>query len=513
MDTAQKLLKTTGLLLAIALLMVAPGWAQTTLLAPSSVSIGSTGFNTASVTSSASPTTEITYGIGTPNVGSDPNWLTVTGGTTTPASLTFRANAAGLSSGPHTATVILTPIAPTGVAAVTISVTFDGSGGGGGGGGSNILTATPGGAVNLSAALNSQASANVTINTSSTTPITITPAATVTSGGVNWLSISSISTNTISNVNGSILTITASGIGLSSGVTYQGTVTVTPSTGTSLAITVNFTVGTGGSNGTWSVSQSSVPLSFTTSSGNFPTSSVTVNTTGTSLTYNLATTSSNGWLVLLGEVTTATGIGVGQPFILKVGSNGNILSTGQYSGQVIIYDSDNLEQLRVTVVLTVNGGNSTGLTISPGSILSFNAALNSGEQSQVVSLNSSVGGLVTVTGSVPAWLRSTGPSPSSVVAGQASTFTVFANPFGLVAGTYSGSIAVAVGAQSGTLTVNLVVGGGGTGTGTTAVAPTALAFAYQAGTPVNFVAQQKLVVTGPSGPWSSVISNSTPWLK
>lgn len=526
MDTAQRLLKTSAILIAATLLLATVGFAQTpTLLAPSTLTIGNTGFNTASVTSSAAGTTEITYTVGAPNysgdtTGAPTGWLIApTGSTTTPSTLSFSIRTtAGLSTG-SSATVTLTPTAPTGVAAVTITVSFNGTTSGGGGGGSNILTAAPSGAINLSAALNSVASANVTITTSSASAITITPSAAGSSGGTTWLSITSISTNTLSNVSGgSILTITASSIGLSSGVTYQGTVTVTPSTGTPLIITVNFTVGTSGSNGTWSVSQSSIPLSFTTGSGIFPTASVTVSTTGTSPTYNVATTSTpNSWLVLGNSSLSMNGITVGQPFTLMVGSNGNVLATGQYSGQAIIYDSDNVEQLRVTVVLTVNGGNSSGLTISPSSTLTFNTAVNGAAQSQVVSLTSTLGGSVTVSGigAAPAWLTATGPSPASVIAGQASTFTVNVFPAGLPAGTYSSSIAVTMGSgsQSGTLTVNLVVGGGGTGTGTTAVAPTALNFSYQAGTNVGFVARQKLVVTGPAGVWSSVISNGTTWLK
>src|ERR1022692_4342629 len=53
---AQRLLKTSALLPVIALLIAAPGWAQT-LQAPPSVTIGNTGFNTAPVTSSDAGTT------------------------------------------------------------------------------------------------------------------------------------------------------------------------------------------------------------------------------------------------------------------------------------------------------------------------------------------------------------------------------------------------------------------------------------------------------------------------
>ena len=109
------------------------------------------------------------------------------------------------------------------------------------------------------------------------------------------------------------------------------------------------------------------------------------------------------------------------------------------------------------------------------------------------------------------------PTNSVVSAEPGSvSFTVFANPSGLAANTYTGAIQVTVGSQTGTVNVNLVVGGGGSGgTGTTAVAPTTLSFAYQFGTNPAFVAQQKLVITGPAGAWSSTIftADGGSWLK
>ena len=123
MDAAQKLLKTSALLLAIALLLAAPGWAQPTLLAPSNVSIGSSGSNSASVTSSAAGTTEISYTIGAFNysgdtTGAPSGWLSdISGTATTPSNLNFQVRTtAGLTQG-SSATVTLTPTAPAGVAA------------------------------------------------------------------------------------------------------------------------------------------------------------------------------------------------------------------------------------------------------------------------------------------------------------------------------------------------------------------------------------------------------------
>src|ERR1035437_3977427 len=282
MDAAQKLLKTSAILFAIALLMAVPGWAQPTLLAPSTVTIGATGSAFTGVTSSAAGTTEITYTVATSysaDTSGSGSWLVVTpNGTTTPASLSFglRNNStAGLNLG-ATATVTLTPTSPAGVAAVTITVTFDGSGGGGGGGGSITLSASSN-PVNLTAAANSQTSTPVTITTTSVSAITIQVGSSVASGGTNWLS-ASITNTSLSSAAGASITIFANAFNLAAGFTYQGTVTVTPSTGTPLNITVNFTVGSGAGDGTWSASPSTIPWNFTTNSGIFPAQSVSVST-------------------------------------------------------------------------------------------------------------------------------------------------------------------------------------------------------------------------------------------
>lgn len=212
--------------------------------------------------------------------------------------------------------------------------------------------------------------------------------------------------------------------------------------------------------------------------------------------------------------TSLSGITAGTAFTLQVGSQANTLSAGQYPGTATLSDSYG-NQYTVNVTLTVNGGNSAGLTITPNPV-SFNVALNSAQTSQVVTITSNVGGAVTVgpSGVTPGWLTASGPSPTTISAGQSATFTVFANPSGLVAGTYSASIAVTVGSQSGTVAVNLVVGGGGTGTGTTAVAPTSLNFAYHLGAGLPVVSQ-KLVITGPAGAWSSSVAttNGVNWLR
>src|ERR1035441_1976336 len=157
MDAAQRLLKNSAILAATALLMATVGLAQPTLNVATSVTMAGTGGQDVSVTSSGSPTTEITYAIGAPSYAADGggSWLGVTGATTTPASLSFSLARAPLTGGAHVATVMLPPdpVLSPGVAAVTITVTYNS--GSSGGGGATVLSASPT-TVSLTAGANSR---------------------------------------------------------------------------------------------------------------------------------------------------------------------------------------------------------------------------------------------------------------------------------------------------------------------------------------------------------------------
>src|ERR1035437_9803873 len=125
MDAAQRLLKNSAILAATALLMATVGLAQPTLNVATSVTMAGTGGQDVTVTSSGSPTTEISYSIGAPSYAADGggSWLGVTGGTTTPASLSFSLARAPFTGGAPAATAPLPPSPPANAAAVTITVT------------------------------------------------------------------------------------------------------------------------------------------------------------------------------------------------------------------------------------------------------------------------------------------------------------------------------------------------------------------------------------------------------
>ena len=620
MDAAQRLLKNSAILAATALLMATVGLAQPTLNVATSVTMAGTGGQDVSVTSSGSPTTEITYAIGAPSYAADGggSWLGVPSGSqTTPASLSFSLARAPLTGGAHVATVTLTPTSPANAAAVTITVTYNS--GSSGGGGATVLSASPT-TVSLTAGANSQASYPVAITTTSASAITISMTASVTGSVTNWLSNSTLATNTISSSGGTTLTIVANSSNLATG-SYQGTVTITPSTGLPLNITVNFTVGSTVGNGTWYATPGSVAWNFTSNSGSYPSQAVSISTTSGSATYSATTSANeNNWLQVYtaynGSSNGISGIAVGTQLGLTVDSQVNSLSTGAHYGYVYIYDSNGAQQLTITVTITVNGTTSTSLTVTPNPI-SINVAVNGTQQSQTVSVYSSGGGYLTISASLPSGLTYQLPTNNLVAAGGSTAFTVYANPYGLAANTYSGTLYVYVGSQSAAVPVSMIVGGGnsntltvtpnpislnvavngaqqslavsvysgsggilsitpslpsgltyqlpsnttvaaggsvvftvyanpyglaantysgtlyvyvgsqsaavpvsmivgGGGTGTTAIAPASLNFAYQIGTdPVNFVARQKLVITGTAGAWSSSVSTADggTWLK
>jgi uncharacterized protein (TIGR03437 family) len=502
MDAAQKLLKITALFLVIGMLMAVPGWAAVpTLVPPSSVSIGSSGFNNANVNSSDG-TTVIGFTTAISYTSGDPSWLSITGGGSTPATLTLTVSTAGgLSGGSHTATVTFHP--NNGTADATMSVTFTGSGGGGGGNGS--LTATPN-PLSISVGAGGSGTGQVAISSTTAQTLTGVSVSQTTGNNTTWLSASIINPAVALGSNGRV-DVTANAFNLVSGVTYTGAVTVSSGSG-SVVINVSFVVGSGGSGGGGWVSPSTISWSYTTGGSNFPFQDVAVTPSSGAPTYSVATASSNGWLI---ASTNGYGLGpipAGTTFRLGLTSNANALSSGQTTGTATVTDSLGYS-ITVNVTLTVNGGTSVGgFTITPNPV-NFTSAVNGAEQDLTVTMKSDAGGAATVgPGTVPTWLKAGAPSVSNPGPGVGTSFTVQVFPAGLATGNYTASFPVAIGTQTGTVTVNLAVGSGGTGT--TGVAPTSLAFAWQTGTSTSSVSKQKLVITGPAGAWSATTAVTTP---
>ncbi|HXK05818.1 MAG TPA: hypothetical protein VMS37_25680 [Verrucomicrobiae bacterium] len=477
-----------------------------------SVTLTNTSGQDISLTSSLAGTTEISFSVGTPQYDntSSPNiWLGVNvTNATTPATISFRvANTSLLQPGPHQATVTVTATNPAGVpnSPLTFTVNFNSSTGGGGGG-SLTSSINP---ITLNAATGTTTSVTPTISTTSVTPIGLsTPVITISSClGVNWLT-ASLSSNTISASLPVSLLVSANASGLGTGV-CQGSVTLTPSVGNALTISVTLNVNGSGSGGSLTPSQSTVSFNFTTNSGNFPNQLIGLSSS-TGVTLFNASTNSSGWL-LANNNSQVYAQNVSSGVLVGVGSAANALSTGTYTGTITLYDYYNptIALATISVTLSVNGGSTSGLTISPNPVTLPAAAVN-GSQVQTIVLVSSVnGGVLSISTNSTGWLTAfSGANGQSLSPGAQASITLTGNPFGLTANNYVGTLTVTIGSLTSSVSVTMVVGGGG-GSATGAVAPTNLSLTYQAGTNPAFVSYPSIAITGPAGNWSSSISYAT----
>jgi uncharacterized protein (TIGR03437 family) len=175
----------------------------------------------------------------------------------------------------------------------------------------------------------------------------------------------------------------------------------------------------------------------------------------------------------------------------------NALTTGNYTGSVLVYDSNN-NQVTITVNLAVNGGGSaSGITWSPNPA-TITAAVGVVQQQQTVTLSSATSGTfsASITGSglsvSQVFTSTTTPASGSVI--------VYGNPSNLAANTYPGYLYVTLTPTSGnavtqTIPVNFVVGSGGTTTTSGMVTPTSLTFSFSTSSSVT-PPNQSIVVTG-----------------
>ncbi len=174
------------------------------------------------------------------------------------------------------------------------------------------------------------------------------------------------------------------------------------------------------------LSQSSIPWTYTTG-GTLPSATnVTVSSASNGVTITATASSANSWLLVNNE-TTVTGA---LPANLSISPSSALstLGTGTYTGTVQINGSDG-SLAYIDVNLTVNGGASSGLVVSPDPI-TLSAALGGAAVQQTISVTSATAGTLsaTVTGS---GLTVTLPSTTTVDADTPITVTLNANPPGL----------------------------------------------------------------------------------
>ena len=525
MDAAFAVFKKTAIVLSLALLAAMPRLAQAT--APSFTSPASStiftlanGAGSVSVTGSSDSTTPpqpITFSVVVNYLNGDRPWLqvgsdnssgfsgTCSGGTNTyftPISLTMglSCSAGGLSTGNHTASVLLTATNPSGVSTVTFTVQYNTNGSSG-----PVLVPNPSsltGTNAMTAPVGAQVATSVTLSTANSSAVPFT-----TSTGAGWLSIQS-TTNQVTNTIPATLTFTASAAGLTAGP-YNTTATVNYGGGQTLIINVTFNVSAN------AVSLTPGALAWTYSNGALsPSGPQSVNlATPNGDSYSAVVSYPNGatatnWLQV-NNGSGASGLGNGSTFSVGVVNYTN-LAVGTYTGTITATDTNNsASSASLTVTLTVSGSTSGGLTISPNPI----SLSSTNSYEQLVTVTSAAGGAFIVTPSAT-WLG-VAPSANSIVAGGSAYLTVTANTGVSGSGTFTGSITIQVGSVSQQVAVNLTAGSGAGGNTSGSVAPTTLNMVAQSG---GSGVSQEVVFAGDgsftiaSSPIYSANSGSVAWL-
>jgi uncharacterized protein (TIGR03437 family) len=518
MDAAQKLTYRSILLfITLALVLSAPAWGQPSFqLSQRSITNSGTVFPPGFISvNSSDANNQITW-TGTIDYSQDTNtngaWLSASPlSGTTPGQINIAlGNVSNLVQGIHTAIIHLTGTSASGnPAPVDITVTFNSSSSGGGSG-TLFSSISP---INMSVAPGFQTFSSPTISTSSISPISITASTSTTSCGSGWLTafFGGSSLTSISSTAPATLTVTANAVSLPSG-TCTGTITISPSTGVALTIPVNLTVGSGtGSNLT--VFPNPASLQYV-SGGQLPSTTVSMSSSsGVQFVNAVVTNCAQGWLIVNG-FANAGNVPIQNGLTIAANANATGLTTNTYTCSVSLADASNpgVVLTNLTVNLSVNGGSSSGLTITPNPI-SFSAPFNGSQQSTTVTVASQQSGTLTISNNGCTWLTFNG-SGFFINAGGTASVSVFANPFGLSVNNYSCTLTFTVGGLSTNVPVSFAVGTGG-GTGSTAAAPSTVNLIYQQSASPSFASHPAVSITGPDGTWTTNVSYSsgaTNWL-
>lgn len=280
--------------------------------------------------------------------------------------------------------------------------------------------------------------------TSSGSALSFTLSASTTSGG-SWLAAAPSGGTTPLDIS-----VSVNPTGLAAG-TYAGSVTVTSAGASNSPQTVGVTLTVSDAT-TPTISASPTMLSFALAGGSqAATQNLQVNgaPSGLAFTASAGTTSGGDWL----SVSPLSG---SVPATLAVVANPGSLSPGTYQGAITLSASTSNSPVTVPVTLLVTN---SALTATPTS-LSFNSLAGGAVNPQNVNVGSS-GSMLSfdasaTTNSGGNWLTVTPASGTTP-----GTLSVAANPTGLAAGTYLGTVLVTSGGASNSplsIPVTLVVG-------------------------------------------------------
>jgi uncharacterized protein (TIGR03437 family) len=374
-------------------------------------------------------------------------------------------NATGLSATTYSGSMTVTVTSGGTSNQASVSVNFIVGSGGGNGSGTGVPVAPT--ALTFAADLN---------HTSAVTPqlITVTDSgnySAAVSSSSPWLSLSGASGISGGAGNPSQIQVIANPTGLGVG-TYTGTVTVSSATATTqVSVTLqvyNAPIIYASAAGTGSLS---VVVSSGAIVGNVPQIDIL---TSDSSTMSVQASTTTTWLQLNQSSGTAPNNSLFQVVFLA-GS----LPNGVYVGSITFTSPNAADSpLTVPVVLSVTGSTaSNGLTLSSQSV-NLNSSVGGGIASAQIGVQTNVSTSFTASTSVSGggtqWLS---VNPSSGTAPQNITLT--ANPSGLSAGTYYGTVMVSAGSNTASANVIFVVSNSGGQTGGNVISsPTALTFNY-----------------------------------
>lgn len=363
----------------------------------------------------------------------------------TPAQLSVTATPGSLTAGNYTGSIAITVGSSVQIVQATLVVSAN-----------PVLTTAPGAFVVYYLGGNPlPAPLTVSVNVNSGPPQSFT----VSTGQPSWLQVGT-GGSTPSN-----LAISVNPTSLASG-SYLANIVLTPSAQGGIPVTVPLLVVVSGAT---AIVPGTASLTFSaTAGGPSQTQSLQVTASSpTSFTASAATTSGGSWLSVVPAASTASGVSTA----LTVTADPAQLASGTYQGTISLRTTIGV---LTQVAVTLNVASGGGLSVSPttlaftytqgGALPGTQTIAVSGAPSFTAAAHTNDGG---------AWLK-VAPASGS---GNAS-LTVTADPTGLAAGVYGGSITVTPAsgvAQTVTVTLTVSVVSGLT------VAPNSLAFAYRTG--------------------------------
>jgi uncharacterized protein (TIGR03437 family) len=341
----------------------------------------------------------------------------------------------------------------------TFTVTFLGSTGGTGGGSTGTVTVTPNPAT-LTSALNSGCCSQTTLSVNSTVSGTVSVSLS-SSLGSNYL-FAVVNANSITAGTPVTVTLNGNASGLSS-QTYSGTLTVSVNSNGTVSQTnvpITYVVGTGGS-GSVTATPNPVTLSAALSSSGQAT--VTVNSTVSGvLSVSMSSSLSNYVTpVANGSITAGT------PVSVTLFGTDSGLSSQTLTGTLTVTVNSNgiFSQTTVQVNFVVGTGGSgsggtggTTASVAPTAI-TFSADMNNTAAISPQYLSITSAGTYSATAAASGgngqWLSVGSGSVTSNGPSSPGLLEVIANPAGLAAGSYSGTVTVS--SQGGSTQVNVTL--------------------------------------------------------